>query len=61
MDTDIVAGMETGMDTVLVLSGVSSERTAQSFPYHPSFILNGVGNIAMGKDFCVTNGREGTR
>ena len=61
MDTDIVAGMETGMDTELVLSGVSSERTAQSFPYHPSFILNGVGNIAMGKDFCVTNGREGTR
>ena len=61
MDTDIVAGMETGMDTVLVLSGVSSERTAKSFPYHPSFILNGVGNIAMGREFRVTNGKEGTK
>lgn len=36
MDTDIVAGMESGMDTVLVLSGVSSERTILNFPIGPN-------------------------
>lgn len=51
MDTDIVAGMETGMDTVLVLTGVSSERTILNFPYRPKYILEGVGCIARGANF----------
>lgn len=38
MDTDIVAGMESGMDTVLVLSGVSSDRTILNFPYRPKYV-----------------------
>ena len=45
MDTDIIAGIETGLDTVLVLSGVSSRETCQQYPYQPRFILNGVGEI----------------
>ena len=45
MDTDIVAGIESGLDTVLVLSGVSERSTAQEFPYRPRLILNGVGDI----------------
>ena len=45
MDTDIIAGIETGLDTVLVLSGVSSRETCQQYPYRPRFILNGVGEI----------------
>lgn len=53
MDTDIVAGMETGMDTVLVLSGVSDERTVFNFPYRPKYILEGVGCIARGAGFHV--------
>ena len=48
MDTDIVAGIETGLDTVLVLSGVSTRETIQEFPYRPRLILNGVGDIAKG-------------
>lgn len=45
MDTDIVAGIESGLDTVLVLSGVSDRKTVETFPYRPRLILNGVGDI----------------
>lgn len=45
MDTDIVAGIETGLDTVLVLSGVSTRETVNDFPYRPRLILNGIGDI----------------
>jgi NagD protein len=46
MDTDIIAGIETGIDTVLVLSGVDSEDRVKTFPYRPNYILNSVGDIA---------------
>ena len=45
MDTDMIAGIETGLDTVLVLSGVSDRDEVKKFPYHPRMILNGVGDI----------------
>lgn len=45
MDTDIVAGIESGLDTALVLSGVSTRETVKLFPYRPRLILNGVGDI----------------
>ena len=45
MDTDIIAGLESEIDTVLVLSGVSSRETVDLFPYSPKYILNGVGDI----------------
>lgn len=45
MDTDIIAGMESGIDTVLVLSGVTSEHEMRKFPYRPKYVLNGVGEI----------------
>ena len=45
MDTDIVAGIETGLDTVLVLSGVTTRESLKAFPYRPRLILNGVGDI----------------
>lgn len=46
MDTDIVAGMESGLMTALVLSGVSTLENIKVFSYRPSIILNGVGDIA---------------
>lgn len=46
MDTDIVAGIESGLDTVLVLSGVTNIDIMKTFPYRPRLILNGVGEIA---------------
>jgi len=45
MDTDIIAGIESEIDTALVLSGISNIETLTSFPYHPRYILNGVIDI----------------
>ena len=45
VDTDIVAGMESGLMTALVLSGVSTLENIKEFSYRPSIILNGVGDI----------------
>ena len=45
MDTDIVAGMETGLDTVLVLSGCTTREDVENYAYRPRHILNGVGDI----------------
>ena len=45
MDTDMVAGIESGLDTVLVLSGVTSREEVDRFPYRPRVILGGVGEI----------------
>lgn len=45
MDTDIVAGIESGVDTVLVLSGVTAREDCEKFPYRPRLILDGIGDI----------------
>jgi len=45
MDTDIVAGIEAGMETVLVLSGVTSRAEAERFPYRPSRIVDSVADL----------------
>ena len=45
MDTDIIAGMESGLATVLVLSGCTSRADVDNYPYRPTYILNGVGEI----------------
>lgn len=45
MDTDIIAGIESELDTVLVLSGVSTIETIGKFPYRPMYVMNGVGDI----------------
>lgn len=45
MDTDIIAGIESNVDTVLVLSGVTSREDIDKFPYRPKYVLGGVGEI----------------
>ena len=45
MDTDIIAGIESNVDTVLVLSGVTAREDVDKFPYRPTYILDGVGDI----------------
>lgn len=47
MDTDIVAGMEAGMKTSLVLSGVTQKDMLDKFPYKPDYIFNNVGEINL--------------
>ena len=45
MDTDIIAGIECNVDTVLVLSGVHQMEDVDKFPYRPKYIANGVGDL----------------
>lgn len=46
MDTDIIAGIETGLDTVLVLTGCTAKEEINKWPYCPKYVLGGVGDIA---------------
>lgn len=45
MDTDIVAGIESEIETVLVLSGVTQPDDIRHFAYVPGYVLPGVGAI----------------
>ncbi len=45
MDTDIIAGMESMIDTVLVLSGCTKMEDLKNFAYAPTYVLAGVGDI----------------
>ena len=45
MDTDIIAGIESNVDAVLVLSGVTKREDIDLFPYRPKYVLDGVGDI----------------
>jgi NagD protein len=45
MDTDIVAGIESEIDTCLVLSGITDREAMVKFAYAPRFVLGGVADI----------------
>ena len=45
MDTDIIAGIESNLDTVLVLSGVTAEQDISLFPYRPKYVAENVGSL----------------
>ena len=47
MDTDIVAGVESGMDTILVLSGVTERDDVDRHPYQPTHIVESVAKIEL--------------
>jgi len=45
MDTDIIAGIESEIDTILVLSGITTREMINSYPFRPDYVLNGVIDI----------------
>jgi 5'-nucleotidase len=45
MDTDIRSGLEAGLRTMLVLTGISTRETAERFPYRPSRIIESVAEL----------------
>jgi NagD protein len=47
MDTDVIAGMEAGMETILVLSGITRPEDVERYPYRPTHILNSVAAIEL--------------
>jgi NagD protein len=48
MDTDIVSGLEAGLEAILVLSGVTTPQEAERFPYRPSRIVDSVADLIDG-------------
>lgn len=49
MDTDIVAGIEAGLHTILVLTGISDRAELDSYPFRPDEVLNGVIDLVEGE------------
>lgn len=47
MDTDIVAGVESGMRTILVLTGVTRREDIERYPYRPTWVLESVAEIEL--------------
>jgi len=45
MDTDIVAGIEAGLHTVLVLTGIADEAEIAKYPFRPNEILNSIADL----------------
>ena len=45
MDTDIVAGIEAGLHTVLVLTGISDQAEIEAYPFRPDQVLNSVADL----------------
>jgi NagD protein len=45
MDTDVVSGLEAGMETILVLSGLTTGEDAERHPYRPSRIIDSIADL----------------
>ena len=45
MDTDILIGLESGLETALVLTGVTSREMVARFPYQPTRIVESVADL----------------
>jgi NagD protein len=47
MDTDIVAGIQTGMETILVLTGMTTLKMISEFPFHPTHVVKSIAEIEI--------------
>src|SRR5437764_13196066 len=47
MDTDIIMGLESGLETILVLTGVTNREEVQRFPYRPTHIVESVADLDL--------------
>ena len=47
MDTDIIAGLESGLRTILVLTGVTRREQVGRFPYRPTWIRDGIADVEL--------------
>ncbi|HEY5121519.1 MAG TPA: HAD hydrolase-like protein, partial [Acidimicrobiales bacterium] len=45
MDTDILGGVEAGLETILVLSGVASRREIDRFPFRPTRVVESIAEL----------------
>jgi NagD protein len=56
MDTDVVSGLEAGLQTILVLTGISTRESVEMFPYRPTLVLDSVADLVgrTGNPFDTT-------
>lgn len=47
MDTDIVAGVESGLRTILVLTGVTGKELIDHYPYRPTWVLDSIADVKV--------------
>ena len=47
MDTDMISGLESGLRTILVLTGVTTREQVERFPYRPTWIRESVAEIEL--------------
>ena len=47
MDTDVIAGVQSGLETILVLTGIHQRADVARYPYQPTRILNSVAEIEI--------------
>lgn len=59
MDTDVVAGIEAGLHTILVLTGISDQAEIDRYPFRPDEILGGVIDL-LDKDPVESDDFEGS-
>ena len=45
MDTDVIAGLEAGLATILVMTGISTLATVEQYPFRPSLVINSVADL----------------
>ncbi|WP_446226281.1 HAD-IIA family hydrolase [Nocardia sp. IBHARD005] len=45
MDTDVIAGLEAGLRTILVTSGISTKASMEAYPFRPTAIVNSVADL----------------
>jgi NagD protein len=45
MDTDVLAGLEAGMETVLVLTGLTTPVDIDRYPFRPSRVVNSIADL----------------
>ena len=45
MDTDVHSGIEAGLQTVLVLTGISTKESAERYPYRPTMVVDSIADL----------------
>jgi NagD protein len=61
MDTDVIAGIEAGMRTILVLTGSTPRARIDTFPYRPTMITESIADVVpMVKELTPAEDEETT-
>jgi len=45
MDTDVHSGIEAGLQTILVLTGISTKESAERYPYRPTLVIDSIADL----------------